>query len=209
MPAWCRVCLACRSVEDSSPPAGPACTDPAHLVHPARLLRCCLPAVPASPRAEAPAVKSGVVLIPTAVSLLQLVTVTQQTPFCVGWSSAARCRTLPSRAVAAVKVWLCFAVSDQAGANGEGPSVVGLLPSLLLHRDSSVCLLSCTKSPGKHEWGGVCARAASAWHLECGMLWPAAGNPAARHEEQPSAVLRLSNHRNKDNIHNWSQADFH
>lgn len=66
--------------------------------------------------------KSGLVLIPTAASLLQLVTVTQQTLFfCVGQSSAAHCRALPSRAVAAVRVWLCFAVSDQAGANGEGP----------------------------------------------------------------------------------------
>lgn len=87
--------------------------------------------------------------------------------------------------------------------------MVGLLPSLPLHRITVFVYSPAQKAPGEHEWGGVCARAASAWRLERGMLWPAAGSPAARHEEQPAAVLRLSNHRNKDNIHNWIQAGFH
>lgn len=43
----------------------------------------------------------------------------------VGLSSAARSGNFPSKAVVAVKAWLCPAVSDKDGANREGPSMVG------------------------------------------------------------------------------------
>lgn len=84
--------------------------------------------------------------------------------------------------------------------------MVGLLPSLPLHRITVFVYSPAQKARGNMSGEGCVPEQP---RLERGMLWPAAGSPAARHEEQPAAVLRLSNHRNKDNIHNWSQAGFH